>query len=425
MKNLINWFEIRIGLRYTKAKRKNGFISFISMISMFGITLGVMALIIVISVMNGFQTELRTRILGVASHIQITGEDNTLSKWQNVKSTIENNNFLKNNVLGVSPYVMAQSMISFDDMVKGSIIRGIIPDLESQVSDFKKIIKIGNPNNLKAGTFGIILGKDLARNLGVRVGEKVVLIAPQGQVTVAGMIPRLKQFTVVAIFDAGMYEFDANLAFIHLQDAQTLFKLNIENQQVSGLRLKLKELYDAPKISQDLMQILSKDFYISDWTQQHQNFFKAIQLEKTVMFIILTLIIAVASFNIVSTLVMLVTDKRADIAILRTLGAKPKSIMWIFLIQGCLIGTIGTILGVSGGVLVSLNIDNIVKGLESLVGTHFLSKEIYYLSELPSELQFKDVGLITILSFGMSILATIYPSWKASKIEISEALRYE
>jgi lipoprotein-releasing system permease protein len=416
----MNSYELFIGLRYTRAKRRNHFISFISLTSMVGIALGVAALIVVLSVMNGFQHELRTRILGVASHIQITTGNNSLSDWPAMVRFAQGSKQIK----AAAPYIMAQGMLSFDQSVQGSVIRGILPAEEDRVADIGTQMKVGKLSNLRSGEFGIVLGAELAQALGAGMGDKVVLMAPQGQFTPTGIIPRLKQFTVVGIFQVGMYEYDASLAFIHMDDAAKLYRMG---DQVSGVRLKLENLDDAPQIARDLARQLASfgAYYVSDWTEQHANFFRAVQMEKRVMFVILTLIVAVAAFNIVSTLVMAVTDKRADIAILRTLGASPASIMKIFIVQGAAIGVIGTMVGALGGVVLALNISTVVPFIENLFGVHFLSKEVYYISELPSQLQWGDVSTITVVSLILSLLATLYPSWRAANINPAEALRYE
>ena len=385
---------------------------------MLGIALGVAALITVLSVMNGFQKELRSRILGVASHVQISGVDNTLTGWPKIAADAK----LQKNVVAAAPYVMAQAMLAFDSNVGGAIIRGIEPQLEDQVADIGAHMKNGKLTDLKAGEFGIILGAELARSLHAFPGDKVVLISPQGQVTPAGIVPRLKQFKVVGLFEVGMFEYDNGLALIHLADAQKLYRMD---DKVSGVRLKLDDLFLAPKVARDLTTMISADAYISDWTRSHANFFRAVQIEKTVMFVILLLIVAVAAFNIVSTLVMVVTDKQSDIAILRTLGASPKSIMQIFMVQGSLIGTFGTLIGVVVGVLLAKNIDVVVPTIERAFGVAFLDKSVYYISELPSELIWRDVGLIALVSFVLTLLATIYPSWSASRIKPADALRYE
>jgi lipoprotein-releasing system permease protein len=411
-------FEYFVGLRYTRAKRRNHFISFISMTSMAGIALGVAALIVVLSVMNGFQKELRTRILGVASHVQLSAFEGGLSGWATVADAAKANP----EVIAAAPYIHAQGLLSFQQTVQGSIIRGVVPQMEDQVADIGRSMKKGSLDALKPGEFGIVLGKELARNLGVRMDEKVTVIAPQGQVTAAGVLPRVKQFRVVGIFEVGMYEYDSGLALLHLADAQRLYRLE---DKVTGVRLKLKDLYAAPRVSRELSTTLPADVFVTDWTRSHANFFRAVQIEKRVMFIILTLIVAVAAFNIVSTLVMAVTDKQADIAILRTLGASPGSIMKIFIVQGALIGCIGTIVGTVTGVLLALNIDVVVPFIESTFGVQFLAKDVYYISDLPSDLRWDDVFVIAGVSFGLSLLATLYPSYRASRLEPAAALRYE
>ena len=388
---------------------------------MIGIALGVAALIIVLSVMNGFQAELRNRILGVASHLEITGVNNQLSDWPALVNQVKSNPQVK----ASAPYVMAQGMLSYGQGVQGAIVRGVLPALEDKVADLGNHMKVGSLNDLRAGEFNIVLGADLAQLLGVGIGEKVVLLAPQGQFTPTGVVPRIKQFKVVGLFQIGMYEYDAGLALIHIDDAAKLYRMG---NNVSGLRLKLDDLFEAPAMSAKLSQSLSQAgnaYFVTDWTQQHANFFKAVQLEKRVMFIILTLIVAVAAFNIVSTLVMAVTDKRADIAIMRTFGASPRSIMGIFIVQGALIGVIGTLMGAVIGVLIAFNIDTIVPLLESIFHVQFLAKDVYYISDLPSKVEWPDVITIIVMSFVLSLVATLYPSYKASKINPAEALRYE
>ena len=411
-------YELAIGLRYTRAKRRNHFISFISMTSMLGIALGVWALIVVLSVMNGFQKELRTRILGVASHLQITGPDDRLADWQDVARRALSNP----QVEGAAPYVNAQAMLSLDSFVRGTLVRGIVPQEESHVDDIAQHMVAGRLDALQPGAFGIVLGEDLARALGARVGDRVLLIAPQGLVTPAGLIPRLRQFTVVGVFNVGYFEYDAGLALVHMADAQQLYQMG---NQVSGVRLRLKDLFQAPEVARELTDSLGGDLYISDWTQINANFFRAVQIEKNVMFIILLLIVAVAAFNIVSTLVMAVTDKQADIAILRTLGATPGGIMKIFMVNGTLIGVIGTLIGVVTGVISALNVDVVVPFIERLFHVQFLSKQVYLITELPSDLHRSDVIAIAVVSLVLSLLATIYPSWRASRVNPAEALRYE
>jgi lipoprotein-releasing system permease protein len=414
-------YELFIGMRYTRAKRRNHFISFISFTSMVGIGLGVAALIVVLSVMNGFQEELRSRILGVASHLQITGPNNALSDWQTLSSQLH----YVPSVEGDAPYIMAQGMLSNGQAVQGAIVRGILPLAEVRVSDLGEKMRAGKIHDLRSGEFGIVLGAELAQSLGVILGDKVVLMAPQGQFTPTGVVPRIKQFTVVGVFQIGMYEYDSGLALIHLDDAAKLYRMG---DRVSGLRLKLDDLFLAPQISNQLTLLLNQSvqqYYLTDWTQEHANFFRAIQMEKRVMFIILALIVAVAAFNIVSTLVMAVTDKRADIAIMRTFGASPASIMTIFIVQGALIGIVGTIIGAFLGVLIATNISTIVPFIEHLFNVQFLAKDVYYISELPSHLIWMDVIVIISMSFLLSLLATLYPSWKASKMNPAEALRYD
>jgi lipoprotein-releasing system permease protein len=411
-------YELLVGLRYTRAKRRNHFISFISLTSMLGIALGVTALIVVLSVMNGFQKEVRARILGVVSHVQITGADNRLADWQGVARE----SAAHPQVAAAAPFVNAQGMLLFGASVRGAAVRGIVPQLEQKVAEIGLHMKAGKLESLVPGDFGIVLGAELARALGARAGDKVTLIAPQGLVTPAGILPRLKQFTVVGLFEVGMFEYDSGLALIHLEDAQKLYGMG---DNASGVRLKLHDLFQSREVTRDLMTRLRGDLYVSDWTRSHANYFRAVQIEKTMMFIILLLIVAVAAFNIVSTLVMAVTDKQPDIAILRTLGASPGGIMKIFIVQGALIGAIGTLIGVAGGVALALNIDVVVPFLERLLSVQFLSREVYYITDLPSDLQMSDVVTIALVSLALSLIATLYPSWRAARVNPAEALRYE
>jgi lipoprotein-releasing system permease protein len=411
-------YELFIGLRYTRAKRRNHFISFISLISMLGIGLGVMALIVVLSVMNGFQKEVRARILGISPHLQVIGGDGQLKDWNKVLETVA----AHPEVRAAAPYVNGQGMVSLNGSVEGVMVRGILPDAEQRLTALADKMKQGNLNDLQADKFGIVLGVDLARAMGAHVGDAVLLITPQGQFTPTGMLPRLKQFRVVGIFEIGMSPYDNALALIHLGDAQKLYRMG---ETVTGISGSLNNLDLAPQIAFEMESKLPPDTYVSDWTRQNANYFSVVAMEKKMMFIILSLIVLVAAFNIVSTLVMAVTDKQADIAILRTLGASPKSIMQIFMVQGMLIGLIGMGLGVLGGVLLALNIGTIVPFIEQLFGVHFLSKEFYYISELPSDLQQGDVFVVAGMSFLISLFATIYPSWRASKVQPAEALRYE
>jgi lipoprotein-releasing system permease protein len=411
-------YEYFIGLRYTRAKRRNHFISFISLISMAGIALGVAALIVVLSVMNGFQRELRARILGVASHVQITGPDNVLAGWEEVAAK----SLADPRVVAAAPYVNAQAMLAHDALVRGAIVRGIDPQRESAVADIGRHMVAGRLESLRPGEFGVVLGAELARSLRARPGDQVTLIAPQGLVTPAGLVPRLKQFRVVGVFQVDHFEYDSGLALVNVADAQRLYQYG---DRVSGVRLKLTDLFESRAVARDLYRALGGDVLISDWTRSHATFFKAVEVEKRVMFIILTLIVAVAAFNVVSTLVMVVTDKQPDIAILRTLGATPASVMKIFVVQGAVIGVIGTAIGVAGGILLALNVDTVLPWIERTFGIQFLSKEIYFISELPSELRRADVTVIAAVSLAMSFVATLYPSWRASRVRPAEALRYE
>ncbi|MBK9351649.1 MAG: lipoprotein-releasing ABC transporter permease subunit [Sulfuritalea sp.] len=415
-------YELLIGLRYTRAQPREGagnrFISFIALISMLGLALGVAALIVVLSVMNGFQKELRERILGVVSHIQVSGGSGELEDWGKTLQGVARHP----RVRAAAPYVQAQGMLSFDGQVRGMMVRGILPEAEDKVADFARYMKAGKLDALRPGEFGMVLGSELARALRVRQGDKITLLAPQGMVTPAAILPRIKQFRVVGIFEAGMFEFDSGLALVHLNDAQKLYRMD---GRVSGVRLKVDDLFAAPQIGRELMRYLDGDIWISDWTRSHANFFRAVEIEKRMMFLILLLIVAVAAFNIVSTLVMAVQDKRADIAILRTLGASPRSIMGIFVVQGTLIGVVGLLAGIAGGVALALNIDVVVPALERALGLQFLAKDVYYISDLPSDLHWSDVWTIGGVSFVLTLLATLYPSWRASRTQPAEALRYE
>lgn len=414
--------ELFISLRYTRRKRKSGFISFISVSSILGILLGVAALIVVLSVMNGFQRELRATILGVVSHVQIVGSSGKLGNWETLRERIADvDSPVK--IEGVAPFVSGEALFGRGATVHGAMIRGVSPDEEITVSDLSRNMVAGEFESLRAGSFRVILGVDLARSLGVAVGEKVLLITPQGQVTPAGVMPRLKQFTVSGVFEMKNYQYDSALALINIEDAQKLFRMR--PGEVTGVRLKLSDIDAAPELTSRLNAELPDNVFATDWTRSHATFFRAIQIEKRVMFIILLLIVAVAAFNIVSTLVMVVTDKRADIAILRTLGATQGQILRIFISQGAIIGVMGTILGLTMGLLVSMNIDVIVPAIESFFGTQFLAKDVYYIAEIPSEVDPSDVISICVVSFALTILATIYPSVKASRVKPTDALRYE
>ena len=414
-------YELLLGWRYTRAgraTRRNGFISFISAASMLGIALGVAALIIVLSVMNGFQKDVAGRMLSVISHVEVFSPDGgalpdparTLTELRQHPE-----------VIGAAPFIGAQGLLARGETMQGALVRGIDPALEPGVTDIAAQMKDTLLPRLAPGEFGILLGSDLARKLGVGEGDQVTLIAPSGQVTPAGVVPRLKQMTVVGTFSSGHYEYDSALAMLHMDDAARIFRL----EGPTGIRLKLRDLHQARQVTDQLAGSLSGHLLLLDWTRQNRTWFAAVQLEKRMMFIILTLIVAVAAFNLVSTLVMTVTDKRADIAILRTLGASPKSIMGIFVVQGAMVGVIGTAVGLLLGLGVAFNIDTIVPAIEKALNASFLPKDIYLISHMPSDPQSTDIMPIAIISLILSFLATLYPSWRASRVNPAEALRYE
>lgn len=411
-------FELFVGLRYTRAKRRNHFISFISLLSILGIALGVTALITVMAVMNGFEKELRERILGAASHATITLYEEPMQQWQVLAdAAIEHPE-----VNGAAPYVEGQVMVVKSKQVTGIVIRGVLPDQEPNVSDIDRKMIAGELSDLTPGSFDIVLGRALADFLGATIGDKITVITPEASVTPVGVLPRMKRFTVRGIFEIGMFEFDRNFALMHADDASTLLKLN---KGYTGVRVQLNDMFAARSVARDLATQVGEDYWVSDWTQRHANFFRAVKTEKTVMFVILALIVAVAAFNIVSTLVMVVTDKQSAIAIMRTMGASPRSVMMIFLIQGALIGFIGTVLGVVGGILLASNVETIVPAIERLFQTQFLDPSVYYISSLPSELEYTDVWRVATLAVVLTLLATIYPAWRAARTEPAEALAYE
>ena len=411
-------YEFFIGMRYTRSRQRTRVISFISAISIIGIALGMTVLITVLSVMNGFQREIRTRILSVASHVQVSAAGGKLADWERVASEAARHP----EVVAAAPYVTAQGLLTHGSAVRGVFVRGVLPEREELVAEIGKHMKNGRLENLKPGEFGIVLGRELAGALAAAPGDKVVLVAPQGQVTPAGILPRLRQFTVVGIFHVDHFEFDSGLALMHIEDAQRLFRF--ENA-VSGVRLRLKDLFKSRVVARDVVRALGPEFYASDWTQQNANFFRAVEIEKRMMFLIVLLIIAVAAFNIVSSLMMAVKDKNSDIAILRTLGASPGGVTRIFLIQGTMIGLLGTLLGLAGGVALALNVETVVPFVENLLGFKFLAKDVYQISDLPSELQMPDVVMTAVVSFLLTLAATIYPSYRAAKVNPAEALRYE
>jgi len=407
-----------IGLRYTRAKRRTQFISFVTLASILGIALSVTALITVLSVMNGFVKEISTRMLSMTAHATITGRFGQLDDWPALVQKLKN----YPDVLGVAPFINGQVMINADRRVSGTMLTGVLPEKEADVSDVAANMMSGKPTDLVSGQYGIVLGNELAAYLGVTAGDKITVISPQVTPTPAGVVPRMRRFTVVGVFQVGMYEYDRNMAFVHIDDAAKLFRMD---HAVSALRLKFDDLLDAPEITQTLSAGFYPDYRVSDWTVAHDNFFQAIKMEKRVMSIILLLMVAVAAFNIISTLIMVVTDKRGDIAILKTQGLTSGSVMGIFMVLGTVIGVFGTVLGVVGGVSLALNVADLVKNIEEALHIKFLSAQVYYISELPSELIWSDVYGIAGMAFLLSLLATIYPAWQAAKINPAEVLRYE
>ncbi len=407
-----------IGRRYSRAKRRNGFISFIASISMIGIGLGVWVLITVISIMNGFGNELRGRILDVTSHVTISGPSGWLADWQALEPEIQ----ARTDVEGYAPYIYMQGLLTNGASVSGAMIRGVEPEREAQVSAIAANMSEGSLEQLQAGEYNIVLGELLAFKLRANIGDKVTLVSPQGASSPAGLTPRLRRFTLVGTFDMGMNEYDGTLAVVNLVDAGKLFKAG---DQVSGLRLKLDDVYQARQVGAELQNQLGYSYRVDNWTRQHENFFRALEIERRVMFIVLFLIVAVAAFNIVSTLVMVVTDKKSDIAILRTIGMSPRQIMGIFFVQGATSGFIGTAVGAIAGVLTALNISTIIPFIEGLVGHQVFPADVYVITDFPAELKFSDVSVIILASLGISMLATLYPAWAASKTQPAEALRYE
>lgn len=411
-------FEWRIGLRYLRAKRRNHFISFISLISFLGIALGILALITILSIMNGFHEEIRSRMLAMTAHMTVTGPGDRLEDWKKLEQEIRHSPV----VLGVAPNVNRLGLLTAGSEAHGAAIKGVLPDHESQVSYVGQHMQVGQLSDLQPGEFGILLGKELAIKLNVAMGDRVTVVTPDGATTAVGYVPKMKRFKVVGVFEVGMHEYDGALALVHLQDAQTLFGYG---ETISGLQLKVTDMFDIPAMRDGLGQVISRTVYVTDWTQQHANFFAALQLEKRMMFIGLALIVMVAAFNIISTMVMVVTDKRSDIAILRTLGASPLSVMQVFVVQGMAIGLIGMLLGVAGGVAVAQNIDAIVPFLEQVFGFKFFPANVFYISFVPSHLIWSDVWQVAGMAFVMTLLATLYPAWQAAQLQPAEALRYE
>lgn len=414
-------YELKLGLRYTRAgraSRRNGFISFISMISMLGIALGVATLIIVLSVVNGFQKEVRDRMLSAIPHIEIYPAGGGV--FQDIQKTAA---LAKQNpqVLAVAPFIAEQALLAAGETMRGVQLRGIDPTLEASITDVAKRLGQAELDRLAPDSFGVILGKELARILEVKVGDPVTLIAPSGQMTPAGVVPRMKQLTVQNIFDTGHFEYDATLALMNVDDVALIYR----QEGATGLRLRLQDPMHARQVAFEIAPTLDGEFFINDWTLQNKSWFDAVQIEKRMLGIILVLIVAVAAFNLVTTLVMTVTDKRADIAILRTLGSSPRSIMGVFMVQGSIIGVVGTAIGLLLGLLVAFNVDTIVPAIESLFQTRFLPAEVYLISAMPSDPQMRDIIPIVLVSLGLAFLATLYPSWRASRVNPAEALRYE
>ncbi len=414
--------ELDIGLRYTRSKRRktvgkrDGFLSFISGISTAGIALGVAALIVVLSVMNGFQKEVRDRMLSVLSHVEITAPDG-LVDWEPLALKVA----AQPHVVGVAPMVSSQGLLSRENVMRGVAIRGVLPEQEGRVSDLPKQFIAGSIDDLKPGGFGVALGTQLASMVGARVGDRINMIVPESDLTPAGVMPRMRTLQVVGIVDSGHYEYDSSLAIMHWKDAAALLRLH----EPSGLRVKVDDMQRAPEVAAELAQAIPEALWVTDWSRSNRNWFAAVQTEKKMMFIILTLIIAVAAFNLVSTLVMTVNEKQADIAILRTMGASPGLIQRIFLVQGLAIGLLGSLAGVGLGLIIALNIDVIVPAIEAIFRVRFLPRDVYFISELPSDVRLSDVLTVGFMAFGLSVLATLYPSRRAAKVQPAEALRYE
>lgn len=412
-------YELFIGRRYLRSTRGNRFISFISMTSMVGVAIGVAVLIVVLSVMNGFESELRNRILSLTSHATISAFGEGLQDWRGTAERIGESP----EVLASAPYIEDQGLLVARNQSSGVMVIGVLPDEEEKVAAIGEKMKSGSFHDLEPGKYGMILGAELAKALGVDVGDRVVLVTSMRTITPAGVMPRMRSFKVTGIFSAGMYEYDRNLAYVHLEDAATLYRLG---DKVTGLRLKLADMFAAPRVVRSLaLSLGGEGYYIDDWTRKHQNFFRSIQLTKTVMFIILLLVVAVAAFNIVSTLVMVVKEKQADIAILRTIGASPRSVLAIFVTQGTAIGIIGTLSGILLGVLISYNLESLIHGLERLLGTQFMDAQVYYMSDLPAVVQWWDVVKISLTAFGLCCLSTLYPAWRAARTQPARALRHD
>ena len=407
-----------VGLRYTRSRRRNHFISFISGFSALGIALGVIALITVLSVMNGFHKEIQTRILGMASHGDIKGYEGNLTDWQLALQKAKKHP----RVLAAAPYIEAQAMLNSGGDVSGAMVRGVNPALEKDVIDVAEHMQFGALDDLASTRWGIILGAELAAKLGVSIGSELTMVVPQMTVTIAGSVPRMKAFTVVGIFEVGMNEYDRGVALIHLPDAAKLLRMK---DDVSGVRIRIDDVWDAREVSLELANSLPGRYRVLNWTDYHRNFFAALKMEKRMMGLLLFLVVVIAAFNIISTLVMMVVDKQADIAILKTFGASPGFILRVFVVQGAALGFFGTLVGTFLGVLLAANVDSAVAWVEQAFGLHFIDPNVYYISQLPSDVQLPDVLLVSIGSFLLSLLMTLYPAWKAYKTQPAEALRYE
>lgn len=411
-------YELLIGRRYLRSSRGNRFVSFISIISMVGVAIGVAVLIVVLSVMNGFEQELRGRILSLTSHATISGFGAGLADWESTAEKIRGHG----EVVAAAPYIEDQALLTAGGKSSGAAVTGVLPAREMEVAAIGDKMTSGSFDDLVGGEYGIILGAELAKALGVSKGDRVVIWTSLRTTTPVGVMPRHRGFKVVGTFAAGMYEFDRNLAYVHLSDAAKLYRMG---DQVTGLRLKLADMFTAPRVVRDLALALGGGYYVDDWTRKHANFFRSIQLTKSALFIILLLVVAVAAFNIISTLVMVVKDKQSDIAILRTLGASPRSVLKIFMTQGTAIGMIGTAAGVLLGVLIAVNLETLIHGLEAVLGVHFLDAKVYYMSDLPASVQWLDVSKISVTAFGLCCLSTLYPSWRAARTQPAQALRHE
>jgi lipoprotein-releasing system permease protein len=411
-------YEFWIGRRYVRARSGNRFVSLISAISMGGIAIAVAVLIIVMSVVNGFERELQERLLSMSSHAIIESPDGSLTDWQGIVAAANGNP----RVDASAPYVEGQGLLVLGDRLSGTLVRGVDPELETAVSGIGPLFTAGDLGELAAGQFRIVLGIELAEALGASIGDKVTMTLAEGIVTPAGVLPRSRRFTVAGIYRVGMYEFDRRLAFVNLRDAQRLFRLG---DDVTGVRLATDDIYRAPEIVREVGLSLQRPVLVSDWTRRHVNFFRSIQITKSILFVILLMVVAVAAFNIVSTLVMVVKDKQSDIAILRTAGATPSSILRIFMTQGTIIGIVGTLAGLLLGVGLTLNLETIVSSLESLFGIKFLAADVYFISDLPAELRLADVTVVCAIAFALALVATLYPAWRGARTMPAEALRYE